>query len=301
VVVDNLDVYLTEDFTSKAIDFITVNRGVPFFLYLSYTAPHRPLQVTEKYLDRFSDEPDLSRRIYKAMIAAMDDGIGEVLDTLDILDLARDTMVIFTSDNGCVFVESCNPGTLLSHPGVELYGGKFSYFEGGIRVPFMMKWPRALPNGQVYDRYVSGLDIVPTVIAATQGILPKDRRYDGTDLMPYVTGASIGNPHDFLFWKTDHHRAVRRGPWKLYEALEPNPENYLSPPAVFPPPFTLLFDVEADPGEFVNQAVLEPAKVELLRRSISVFEARASKPAWPARKLKETPMEVEGNTLYVPY
>lgn len=301
VIVDNFDVYLTEDFTAKAIDFITDNQGVRFFLNLSYTAPHRPLQVTEKYLARFSDEPDLSRRIYKAMIAAMDDGIGEILDTLDFLDLARDTMVIFTSDNGCVFVRSCNPGTLLSHLGVKLYGGKYSYFEGGIRVPFIMKWPRGLPKGQVDDRYVSGLDIVPTVIAATQAELPKDRRYDGTDLMPYVTGANVGNPHDYLFWKTDHLHAIRRGPWKLYEALQPNPENYLSPPAVFPPPFALLFDVGGDPGELINQAVSEPAKVELLRRKFSVFEESASEPAWPARELRQSPMEVEGTRLYVPY
>lgn len=184
--------YLTDGLSDQAVDFIRRRRDGPFFLYLAYNAPHAPLQATQKYLDRFPHIAEGPRRAYAAMVSAVDDGIGRVLDALDAHGLAENTLVVFLSDNG---------GTGFASRNTPLRGRKRTLFEGGIRVPFAMRWPAVLPAGLDYNEPVISLDILATVVARTGAPVAPERPLDGVDLVPYLTGAVSGPPHDTLYWR----------------------------------------------------------------------------------------------------
>lgn len=185
--------YLTDAFSREAVQFIERNKQQPFFLYLAYNAPHAPLQATQKYLSRFMHIKDEKRRTCAAMVSAVDDGVGTVLDKLEALKLDKNTVVIFLSDNG-------GPEQDNSSDNGVLRGGKGSFFEGGIRVPFAMQWPAKIKAGSEYHQPVSSLDIFATIAAQVKGTKPK-HPLDGKDLLPYLSGTATGVPHDFLFWR----------------------------------------------------------------------------------------------------
>src|SRR5262249_38581618 len=152
-----------------------------------------------------------SRRIYAAMISALDDAIGTVLAKLDQAGLSKDTLVVFLSDNGCPDYIDCCSNT-------PLKGSKRMLYEGGIRIPFALRWNGKLAAGKVYSQPVSSLDLVPTLMALA-GVKRQDTdRLDGVDLIPYLTGAKTGVPHDVLFWRMEPNFAVRAGKWKLIKA-----------------------------------------------------------------------------------
>ncbi len=149
--------YLTEAFTREAVSFIERHRAEPFFLYVAYNAPHTPLQVTDRYYDRFPEIADEGHRIFAAMVSALDDGVGEITATLERTGLSSSTLVVFASDNGCAtYTEACSNGPLL--------GGKLTFFEGGVRVPFLASWPGTISPGKVVDAPVSTLDVLPTAL-----------------------------------------------------------------------------------------------------------------------------------------
>ena len=202
--------YLTDAFSREAIDFVEQNADGPFFLYLAYNAPHTPLQATEKYLSRFDHMEDEKRQTYAAMVSAVDDGVGGLLDKLRELGIEENTLVFFLSDNG-------GPEDKNASDNGPLRAGKGSLYEGGIHVPFAVQWPGHLPQGMVYEKPVISLDIFATSIALA-GVSPDpERPIDGVDLMPYLTGSEPGNPHDCLFWrKFDQQKhAVRKDSIKL--------------------------------------------------------------------------------------
>jgi arylsulfatase A-like enzyme len=151
--------------------------------------------VTAKYYDRFPQIKDHQLRVYAAMVAAVDDQVGRILDAVDASGQASNTLIYFASDNGCAMYW---PGLCSCTP---LRGGKLSHYEGGVRVPFMVRWPGHIKPGLVYRDVVSLLDILPTSVAAAGGRLPTDRVYDGVDIVPYVTGQKPGPPHDMLAWR----------------------------------------------------------------------------------------------------
>ncbi|MEW6997802.1 sulfatase-like hydrolase/transferase [Colwelliaceae bacterium BS250] len=198
--------YLTDELSNSAVEFIKREKDNPFFLYLSYNAPHTPLQASKEYLDRNTHIPKGKRRTYAAMITAVDDGVGRVLATLDELGIDDNTLVFFLSDNG-------GPESKNASDNGELRGHKGDYFEGGIHVPFAMRWPGKVPAGQVYSNSISSLDILATFADLTNAPIAKEKPLDGVNLMPFVTGQNKGQPHDVLFWRNFDKGivAARRG------------------------------------------------------------------------------------------
>ena len=192
-VVDETD-YLTDAFSREAVSFVRRHKDQPFFLYLAYNAPHNPLQAPKKYLDRFPAIQNQKRKTYAAMVSAVDDGVGRILATLDELKITDNTLVIFLSDNGGPEQDNASDNGLLR-------GGKGTFFEGGVRVPFAMQWPAYIKPGSRYEEMISSLDIFATIAAHVQGQRALANPLDGTDLLPYVTGKKSGSPHEFLFWR----------------------------------------------------------------------------------------------------
>jgi arylsulfatase A-like enzyme len=267
------DEYLTDAFSREAVDFIELHSEKPFFLYLAYNAPHTPLQATDEYYDRFPNIKDEKKRIFAAMVSAVDDGVGRILDTLKKNGLWEDTLVVFFADNGCAtYTEACFNDPLL--------GGKLMLFEGGQRVPFLAQYPRRLPKGVTCDYPVSSLDIYPTAVKLAGGIVPEDR--DGIDLMPILTGAPSSAPDRVLFWRSGTNSAVRQGPWKLVNLGEGR--------------HVLLYNVVEDIGETTDLAAKHPDRVKELSRLLEEWQSELVEPLWPSRKIipiKEAGLEFD--------
>ncbi|MBN1422570.1 MAG: sulfatase [Planctomycetes bacterium] len=242
--------YLTDAFAREAIAFIDRSKEKPFFLCLTFNAVHMPLEATQKYLDRFPKIAEKKRRTYAAMLSAMDDAIGGVLAAIARAGVEEDTLVFFFSDNGGPPVNGSSNGPLRGHKGET--------WEGGIRVPFFIKWPRRIRPGTVYDRPVISLDVLPTAVAAAGGALPKDRPIDGVDLLPYLAGEKTGDPHERLFWRLGSGKsAVRMGSWKLVRATGGAGG---------------LFDLSKDLGEKDDLSAKEPAKRKDLEAAFAAWQ-----------------------------
>ncbi len=205
--------------TQAALAFLkqqTVER--PFFLYLPYFAPHTPLGATEEFLARFPGEMPERRRYALAMMAGVDDGVGRIQQILAEREL-KNTLIIFLSDNGAPLkltkidspVNSDAGGWdgSLNEPHV---GEKGMLSEGGIRVPFVMSWPGEIPS-QVYSQPVISLDIAATAVAAAG--IPDDTLMDGVNLLPYLKGEKLEQPHEYLYWRFWNQTAIRDQTWKL--------------------------------------------------------------------------------------
>lgn len=186
--------YLTDALSREAVSFIERNKQQPFFLYLAYNAPHAPLQATPKYLNRFDHIKNAKRKTYAAMVSAVDDGVGTVLDKLQQLNLTENTIVIFLSDNGGPESDNGSDNGLLR-------AGKGSLYEGGIRVPFAMQWPAQIKASKRYDLPVISLDIFATVAANIKNAAASKNKLDGVNLIPYLKGTKQGAPHEYLFWR----------------------------------------------------------------------------------------------------
>jgi arylsulfatase A-like enzyme len=249
--------YLTEAFAREALDFIGRHRNQPFFLYLSFNAVHAPLQATEKYLARFSQIQDQRRRTFAAMLSAMDDAVGQVLQRLREYKLEDNTLVVFISDNG-------GPTNNTSSRNDLLRGYKGQVLEGGIRVPFLLQWKARLPKGLVYREPVISLDIFPTVVAAAGASLPANP-LDGVNLLPYLTGQSKGAPHHALYWRFGAQAAIRKGPWKMVRLADGQPQ---------------LYNLAEDIGESRDLASAQPAKLKELLEDWEAWNRQLSPPRW---------------------
>jgi len=284
------DGYLTDDFTRAAVDYIEANKGRPFFLYLAYNAPHVPLQATQKYLDRYRDVKDPGKRVYAAMVSALDDGVGAVEAELRRAGLAEDTLVLFLSDNGC---PDYDLGACSNAP---LRGFKRTHFEGGVRVPFIVSWPGHVPAGRLDGRQVSSLDILPTAAAVARAKLPADREYDGVDLIPYLTGRSRGVPNPVLFWRAGGTFAIRDGAWKMLLLNKAPPGakpsmRWLPPAVAQAPPYdarygrlALLYDLNDDVGERRNLAGAKPGVVTRLEAMLAKWSRKLVPAQWVSVK-----------------
>ena len=209
--------------SDAAVTFIQRNHDQPFFLYLPYFAPHMPLEAPEKYLSRFPGEMPQRRRYALAMISAMDDGVGRILDTLEKHELEEDTLIFFISDNGAPLKLTKVDNTIGTDFGGwngsvndPLVGEKGMLAEGGIRVPFVARWKGVLPEGRVYSQPVISLDIGATAVALAG--LDQPEELDGVNLIPYLTGEKAGSPHDTLYWRFMNQGAIRQGKWKYLQA-----------------------------------------------------------------------------------
>lgn len=203
--------YLTRNITRHAVDFIEENRDRPFFSYVPYNAVHNPIQAPEDYVRRFSN-PDPKRNTYLAMLAVMDEGVGEILDALDRFGIADETLIIFFSDNGGARGTTAVNGALRDY--------KHSVYEGGVRVPFLLRWPDRIPAGTVSAEPVISIDAFATILSAARVEAPTDRTIDSRDIVPVLTDTRDGPLHEALFWNwidkgSELGWAVRMGQWKL--------------------------------------------------------------------------------------
>jgi len=249
--------YLTDAFSREAVAFIERHRKEPFFLYVTPNAIHSPMQAPQKYLDRFANIVDTKRRTFAAQLSALDDLVGAALRKLRDSGIEEDTLIFFLGDNG-------GPTPSTTSNNTPLRGFKSQLLEGGHRVPFALQWKRRIPGGQVYRQMVSSLDILPTVVAAAGGTLPKDRPMDGVDLVPYLTGEKKTPPHEFLFWRQADRHAVRMGEWKLLvDGSQPQ-----------------LFDLSKDIGENKDLAQQQPDKVKEMSQAFDRWNAEMIAPLW---------------------
>ena len=198
--------YFTDAITREAVDFIDRHDDKPFFLYVPYNAVHSPLQGADAYMRKFAHIEDIQRRIFAAMLANMDDSVGDILYQLRKSGLEENTIVFFLSDNG-------GPTKELTSSNLPLRAGKGAMHEGGLRVPFMVQWKGTIPAGKVYDKPVTSLDIYATAAANAKAVAPKN--IEGVDLVPYLTGIISGRPHETLFWRQGGKAGLRHGDWKL--------------------------------------------------------------------------------------
>ncbi|MFC1725721.1 sulfatase-like hydrolase/transferase, partial [candidate division KSB1 bacterium] len=251
--------YLTDAFGDEACYFIKRNKNNPFYLYLSFNAPHTPLHARPDYLEKFRAEFKTEERaINAAMTKSLDENVGKVLQKLKELDLEEDTLIFFTNDNGGALPYNASNNDPLS-------GTKGTFLEGGIRVPFLVQWKGVLPEGKVYGSPVTALDIFPTAIAAAGGKLPENRIYDGVNLLPYLSGEKSDQPHDILFWRLLHHGAVRKGDWKLIWFDDEPPR---------------LHNLAEDISEKNDLSNTNPEKTKELLGDFYIWEKQMKNPLW---------------------
>lgn len=266
--------YLTDAFTREALSFMDKHQKQPFFLYLAYNAVHSPMQASPKYLERFSNISDPQRRVFAAMLADLDDSVGAVLTKLQKLKLDRDTIVIFLSDNG-------GPTQELTSSNKPLRGGKGQLWEGGIRVPFIIRWKAKLPAGTIYDQPVISLDIVPTVMAAAQRVTTPNGQVagieglDGVNLLPFLRSAVNETvPHKTLFWRYGSNIALRSGNWKLIQQREAG--RYIND--------FQLYNLKTDYAETADVQSNDPNLLFRLRQQLDTMNKQMAEPLWGAGK-----------------
>ena len=252
--------YLTTKIADEAVSFIQRNHGNSFFLYVPFSAPHTPFQVPEAYFEQFSHVSDRNKRVYYAMIQALDDAVGVISRTVHELGLDEHTLIFFASDNGGATYTGATDNA-------PLKGGKFSNFEGGLNIPFMMRWNGVVEPGTVYQNPVSLMDIFVTSVLAAGGALPEDRVYDGADLLPYVTGLVEGPVHDTLVWRSVYNHAIRSGKWKL---ILNEREGHME-----------LYDLQTDKSETQNQLEEQSEIIEELLHELNRKEREFMNPLWP--------------------
>jgi arylsulfatase A-like enzyme len=238
--------YATDLFRREAVRFIDESKDRPFFLYLAFNAPHAAstfaadkFQVPAKYLGAYPGaDPTANRTKYMAMVTCMDEAVGEVLDRLAALGLGRDTLVLFLADNG-----GARPGD-----NGPLRGYKAQIFEGGLRVPFIARWPARIPAGRVTDEFLSALEVLPT-LASVAGVAPPEKVVlDGFDMLPVLEGRG-GSPRAEMFWQRRGDKAARVGHYKWVESAQGGG----------------LFDLSRDVGERTDLSRPHPGVLERVR------------------------------------
>lgn len=243
---------LTDTFADEAATFIKAHAADPFFLYLPFTATHGPLQAKPEVLARLTNIVDPRRRLFAAVLASLDEAVGTVTRAIAEAGIADNTVVVFLGDNGC------GTGAKTGCRNTPLRGWKYSYYEGGIRIPFMMSWPGVLSrSGAKYTRPVISFDLFATFVKAAGGEAPSG--VDGVDLLPFLQ-TGVGTPHPYLFWGTSSAGAVRKGKWKLVG--------------------TALFNLDKDVKEKTNVAAANPKVVTDLQKKRNAWLTTLAKPLW---------------------
>lgn len=270
--------YLTDALGDRAAEYITRHASEPFFLYLAFNAAHTPMEAPEKYLARFPGIADPRRRTYAAMLSAMDDAIGRTLAALHDNALEEQTLVIFLNDNGGPTMPTTTENGSSNAP---LRGSKRQTWEGGIRVAFVIAWKGRLDAGRVERRPIIQLDVLPTALAAA-GVSVEKGEVDGVDLMPFLTGAAKGEPHDALYWRLGGMMAIRRGEWKLVKTRE-GPFVDVDPSVLRDLSGAGLYNLAEDIGETRNLAATRPVKAKELADLWQTWNRAMSRPAWTPR------------------
>lgn len=253
---------LTTWYTDRAVKFIEKHAAQPFFLYLAHNMPHVPLFVSDKFKDKSG------RGLHGDVIMEIDWSVGQVLDTLKRRGLEENTLVIFTSDNGPWLLYGDHAGSAL-----PLREGKATSWDGGVRVPCVMRWPGKIPQGATCGEMALTMDLLPTLAKFAGTNAPSDRIIDGRDISPLMFAApGAKSPHDalFVYWGQEL-QAVRSGRWKLHfphNYVKPNPPGGSGKPGKYSTEKTdiALFDLQADIGETRNVAAEHPEIVARLQK-----------------------------------
>ncbi|MCP4261090.1 MAG: sulfatase-like hydrolase/transferase [Planctomycetes bacterium] len=251
---------LIERYTQEAVTFIRKNKNKPFFLYLPHTMPHVPLFVSDEF---FVEDV---QKAYKATIEQIDSSVDEILTTLKKSGLDRNTLVVFTSDNGPWLSKKHHAGSAL-----PLRDGKFSTYEGGMREPTIMRWPGKIPAGKVCNKVCGTIDLLPTFAELAGTKAPSDRVIDGKDIRPLMFAVPRAkSPHKaYFYYRGTNLEAVRNGRWKLRRAKK-NIE---------------LYDLEADISEKNNLADNHPEIVKRLTGIMKEFDSELKANARSAGKV----------------
>ena len=258
--------HLTITLGEESAAFIKRNVKNPWMLFLAFNAPHTPHEPTAERLARFASVENVQRRRYLAQVSLLDDAVGTVMEALRQSGQTNRTLVFFLSDNGGPVPVGANNG--------RLRDGKGSLFEGGTRVPFLVSWPGTLPSGTSYGHPVISLDVFATSLALAGREMPKDKKYDGVNLIPHLKGETAAPPHERLFWRMLKRgsRTVREGQWKLMVTLGGEPA---------------LYDLASDPGESKNLAKAQPEIVARLQAALDDWTSElATEAAFPGSSVK---------------
>ena len=255
--------YVTDRFGDAACEFIRSNRDRPFFLFVSFTAPHGPMHPRKSdgaMLDELGIE-SRKRRRYVGMVHALDQNVGRIMEALRENGVDSNTLVVFTNDNGGQPLTGASNG--------PLRGGKSSVYEGGTRVPMAFRWPDRIPAGERIDTPVIGLDFLPTFVGISGGELD-EIPHDGSDLMPLLGGAGGFEGDRPLFWRHAGPRgdvAMLDEPWKLVwrRRADRRPE---------------LYDLSKDPGESTDLSEAEPDRLAAMLDAVAGWESELEVPRW---------------------
>ena len=251
--------YLTDRLTDEAISFVRQNQDKPFFLYFSHYAVHTPFQAKKEMIKKYEAIPKEKRQgkpVYAAMVESVDESVGRIMATLRELKVEKDTLVIFTSDNG---------GFAGATKHAPLRGNKGAYYEGGIRVPLIIRWPGVTEAGQESKVPVTSSDLYPTCLTAAGLPLHPAQHRDGLDLRPVLEGAKSLD-RNALFWHYPHYNGhpssvpscvMRKGDWKLIETFDPKGVE--------------LYHLGRDLSETTNLAPKEPSKLAEMRKELEAW------------------------------
>ncbi len=256
--------YLTDAFSREAARFIedASQKDQPFFLFLSYNAPHSPLEAKEEDLAMYSHVNDKNRRVYSGMMQAVDRGVGRVVEALKKTGEYEDTLIVFTSDNGGKLSLGAN-----NYP---LKHGKGSASEGGFRVPFFFHWPEHVPAGKVFDHPVTSLDLYPTFLGLSGAKLPGGKTLDGLDIMPNLKEGSNPRPGGMIF--ATRHRggfseiSGRHDRWKVIRDSKEGPWR--------------LYDLDTDIGETRDVSAYNPERLQELVAEVKEWTETHVEPRW---------------------
>jgi len=285
--------YLTDYWTDEAVKVIEANKNRPFFLYLAHWAPHPPLQATKADYEALSHIKNHRLRVYAAMIRALDRGVGQVMEALKANGIDDNTLVMFTSDNG--------GADYIGLPEINrpYRGWKMTFFEGGVHVPYFMRWPDRIKPGSSLEAPVHHFDLYATAAGAAKAAMPTDRKMDGVNLLDYVPDANGTaaakqgqNPHEKLFWKAGNSHIVLANGWKFHRDLTAKK--------------SWLYDMKNDPTEQNNLVDREPERVRAMEAMLDAHNAEQKQPAWPilleaVRRVDKTldaPVEPDDEYVY---
>jgi arylsulfatase A len=269
--------YITRRYTEEAISFITNAKGKPFFLYLAHAMPHKPLFTPPERKGTSKGGP------YGDTVEEVDWSTGAIVDKLRELNLDKNTLVVYTSDNGPWNSSQNDKGPKTSGSALPLRDSKFSTYEGGHRVPAVMWLPGKLPAGRVHTGMVIAFDIFPTIAHLCRIKLPSGRAIDGVNCFDYLTGAKDGDTHDAFYYysKNGILEAVRIGEWKLRIEAPDKDEVPADTKEVIE-----LYNLREDIGEQNNRAQAEPERVAQMRKIMQTFDEKLTADARGSKKGK---------------
>lgn len=306
---------LTQDYTQRALDFIGRNKNQPFFLYLPHAMPHKPLAASEDFYT-FHTPGDL----YADVIRELDWSVGQILARLRQAGLDENTLVLFLSDNGPWFGGSTG----------GLRGMKGATFDGGIRVPFIARWPGRIPGGRVNRELCASIDVFPTICGLAGAPLPADRPIDGKDIFPLLSSDAAKTPHEAIFAMGGPEvKVVRSGKWKLHvktpspgfapmddeaasrwvdqrgpdgvtllaPAEQARPNQYPGVRTGAPAKPMMLFDMESDPSEQKDVSDSHPGVVKRLKSYYDAMNAQVEKHPRPAGRGRGGIRRLKGGQL----